>query len=155
MMKKAIDCLRSLQLFGMEKTEQSDPLKVCLPFCVLNEWQKTFAETTPDHNALDQLQHNFRQALYLFNLILKEAKSAAKSVTGHIESCKKAVQELCFFKSCITYLFVILDLDLCGLKHSRVTVRYFRVPGCQLRCFRAPATVLQGASYSAVLQGAN
>ena len=80
----------------LSDTRCKDPLKVCVPFRVLSSWQTDFLSLEVDHAKLAQLQHNFKQSLALFNTILKAAVSASRSLTGHIETCRKAQQELLF-----------------------------------------------------------
>ena len=105
MMNKGLDCIKclGLQLSGLEQTSDTqDPFKVFVPYIIMHMWQKNFADQEPDHQKLAVLQENWRKSFKLFNTLTKAAKTAAADVTGHIDSCKRAVQELCFFiKVCI------------------------------------------------------
>ena len=151
-MNKGLDCIKclSLQLSALEdSSDTQDPFKVFIPYIVMNMWQKNFADEEPDHQHLAVLQENWRRSFKLYTTILKAAKAAAVDVTGHIDSCKRAAQELCFvIKSCITFM---LNCVRCSrFMWLESLARYTVV----LQGARLSATVLQGASYSAVLQGA-
>ena len=151
-MNKGLDCIKclGLQLSALEdSSDTQDPFKVFIPYIVMNMWQKNFADEEPDHQHLAVLQENWRKSFKLYTKILKAAKAAAADVTGHIDSCKRAAQELCFvIKSCITFM---LNCVRCSrFMWLESLARYTVV----LQGARLSATVLQGASYSAVLQGA-
>ena len=61
--------LKKLNIASLWEDKDRDPLKVCVPFRILNAWQQSFVSWECDHMELAQVQYNLREALMLFILI--------------------------------------------------------------------------------------